>query len=184
MLRVYLAGPDVFWPNALEIAQAKEAICAAHGLAGRAPFNAGLDTSLPQAALWRRIFADNAALMREADAVIANLTPFRGASADAGTLVEIGWFWGAGKTVFGYSNDPAPFAQRTRALCRAWPDEQPGMAVEEFGLGDNLMIPGAIEASGGLFAMPEDHEARAFDDLGVFEALVKRVAGWEAGAAR
>ena len=96
MVCVYLAGPDVFLPHAREQAQAKEAICARFGLVGLSPFNPALDVSLPADVLWRRIFADNAALMARSDAVIANLTPFRGASADAGTLVEIGWFWGAG----------------------------------------------------------------------------------------
>ncbi|WP_297368373.1 nucleoside 2-deoxyribosyltransferase [Acidocella sp.] len=182
MLRVYLAGPDVFLPNAHEMARAKEAICAANGLVGLSPFNPGLDVSLAPDLLWRRIFADNAALMAGADVVIANLTPFRGASADAGTLVEIGWFWGAGKTVFGYSNAPAPFAQRTRALGAVWPDELPGVTVEEFGLADNLMIPGAIAGSGGLFAAPEDGRARALDDLDLFEALVRRVAARSRGA--
>lgn len=49
--------------------------------------------------------------------MIANLTPFRGASADAGTLVELGWFLGRGRPIFGYSNSATPFA--ARALGRA-----------------------------------------------------------------
>jgi nucleoside 2-deoxyribosyltransferase len=177
MVCVYLAGPDVFLPHAREQAQAKEAICARFGLVGLSPFNPALDVSLPADVLWRRIFADNAALMARSDAVIANLTPFRGASADAGTLVEIGWFWGAGKPVFGYSNDPAAFAARTEALRAVWADPLPGLEVENFGLVDNLMIPGAIEARGGMFMVPEDGVARAFDELEVFARCVERVVG-------
>ena len=35
--RIYLAGPEVFLPDAREIADAKKAICRAHGLEGVFP---------------------------------------------------------------------------------------------------------------------------------------------------
>ena len=43
-------------------------------------------------------------MMERSDIIIANLTAFGGASADAGTLIEVGWFLGKGKPIFGYSN--------------------------------------------------------------------------------
>ena len=46
-------------------------------------------------------------MMERSDIIIANLTPFGGASADAGTLIEVGWFLGKGKPMFGYSNTRA-----------------------------------------------------------------------------
>ena len=91
-LKAYLAGPDVFLPEAAAHAAAKIALCAAYGLTGVAPFNPDLDMNQPAALLWRRIYEDDLRMMRACDIIIANLTPFRGASADAGTLVELGWF--------------------------------------------------------------------------------------------
>jgi nucleoside 2-deoxyribosyltransferase len=77
VFKVYLAGPEVFLPNATEIGDAKKRICAAHGLAGLFP----LDQQHPQLAaaqLGMAIYHANVALMTAADAIIANLTPFRG----------------------------------------------------------------------------------------------------------
>ena len=93
----YLAGPDVFLPDAPAHAARKTAICAAHGITALPPLNEDLATlaSMAEAEAWRAIFAKDLALMECADLVIANLTPFRGASADAGTLVELGSVSGA-----------------------------------------------------------------------------------------
>ena len=49
-----------------------------------------------------------------ADAVIANLTPFRGPGADAGTVYELGYMAGRGKLCLGYSNDASVYADRVR----------------------------------------------------------------------
>ena len=59
-------------------------------------------------------------MMEESDIIIANLTPFRGASADAGTLIELGWFLGRGKPAFGYSNTATLFAARSASRNSAY----------------------------------------------------------------
>lgn len=173
-IRAYLAGPDVFLPHAAAQATAKIALCAAHGLTGIAPFNPGLDMSAPPDLLWRRIYADDLRMMNECDIIIANLTPFRGVSADAGTLVELGWFLGAGKPCWGYSNTAEPFASRAHAHRDKVADALPGLAVEDFGLSDNLMIEGAL--AGGL-ARPPDGISRPFDSLEIFELCLRRIRG-------
>jgi nucleoside 2-deoxyribosyltransferase len=179
MLRAYLAGPDVFLPNAAEHAARKVAICARHGFDGLSPFNeetAAL-TRLPADEAWRAIFATCIEMMESADLIIANLTPFRGPSADAGTLVELGWFLARNKPIFAYSNTATAFAERTRAHLAAIPDPVPGLAVEEFGLPDNLMIPGAARAAGGRhIVLPEDGRHHAFDAFDVFESCVETAA--------
>ena len=175
MLRAYLAGPDVFLPDAARHARVKAAICARHGIEGCPPLNedAGALAALPDDAAWRAIYAKDVAMMEAADLVIANLTPFRGASADAGTLVELGWFLGRGKPVFGYSNAAAGFAERSRALLAVQPDPVPGLAVEGFGLPDNLMIQGAaVQGGGHPILVPGDGRDRPFDSLELFEACV------------
>ena len=46
--------------------------------------------------------------MDQADVIIANLTPFRGPSADAGTVYELGYMLGKGdRLCLGYSNSPS-----------------------------------------------------------------------------
>lgn len=182
-MKVYLAGPDVFLPDARQHADRKVAICARYGLLGRPPFNedAGSLHATPDEAAWRRIFRGNLATMRQCDLVIANLTPFRGPSADAGTLIEVGWFLGRGRPVFGYTNSARGFAERSRLQVEALPDPLPGLSVEGFGLPDNLMIPGAV-LDGGAHPMvlPPDGRDRAFDALDVFERCVG-VAAWKMG---
>ena len=183
-ISAYLAGPDVFLPNAHDHARRKVAICARHGIAGRAPLNDAVGdlaapdlAARPQADAWISIFRKDVAMMEACDVIIANLTPFRGPSADAGTLIEVGWFLGRGKAVFGYSNSARPFAERSRLQTAALPDPVPGLTVEGFGLPDNLMIPGALLDGGGHpLVMPEDGRDHAFDALDVFERCVEAAA--------
>lgn len=166
-ITAYLAGPDVFLPDARTHADRRLAICARHGITGVAPLDAEGDGD------WQALFRRLLAQMEGCDIAIANLTPFRGPSADAGTLVEIGWFLGRGRPVFGYSNSATPFAARSLAQRHALPDPLPGIAVEEQGLADNLMVPGAVLIGGGHpMVLPEDGVDRGFDALDVFERCV------------
>jgi nucleoside 2-deoxyribosyltransferase len=162
MHRAYLAGPDVFLPDAAAHAARRIAICRAHGIEGLAPLDTG-------PANWRAIHDANIAMMQSADLMIANLTPFRGPSADAGTLVELGWFAGRGKPVFAYSNSRVDFSTRTRAFLERVPDPVAGMAVEGFALADNLMVPGAV---GMPILVPDEGPDVPFDGLAIFERCV------------
>lgn len=167
-IRAYLAGPDVFLPDARAHLARKAAICARHGLEGVAPLEEDDD-----AGGWHALFGRLLATMETCDIVIANLTPYRGASADAGTLVELGWFLGRGRPAFGYSNTARPFAERSRMLRKLLPDPLPSLAVEEHGLPDNLMVPGAVLRGGGHpMVLPPDGRDRPFDALDVFEHCV------------
>jgi nucleoside 2-deoxyribosyltransferase len=173
--RAYLAGPDVFLPDAPAHAARKVAICARHGIEGRPPLNEDLASlgSLPAEAAWSTIFRKDIGMMEECDLAIANLTPFRGVSADSGTLVEIGWFLGRGRPVFGYSNSAVPFSARCAAHAAMLPDPIPGITVEGFGLADNLMIEGAlVQAGGHPMLVPAGGSDQPFDSLDLFEACV------------
>jgi len=113
--------------------------------------------------------------------VIANLTPFRGASADAGTVYELGLARGLGKIIHDYSNDPALFAERTFALFGQGEydgselHDRDGLSIEQFDLHDNLMIEGGIALSGGIFLTHQAAEAEKYTDLTAFEALLIRL---------
>jgi nucleoside 2-deoxyribosyltransferase len=168
-MRLYLAGPDVFLPDPLARAARLKAICARHGLVGVSPLDAlpgepAEWADLPEAL---RIARRNEAHIASCDALVANLTPFRGPSADAGTVFELGFCRALGRPVHGWSNDATPFADRTRAFlgtCHA-----DGMAIEDFGLADNLMIEGAIAASGGIFVAEPCPDAERWVRLAAFE---------------
>ena len=104
-MKVYLAGPDVFLPDAVQIGRRKVEICARHGLIGRYPLDNPVDLTAADASL--RIYQGLEAMMDECSAIIANLTPFRGPGADPGTVYELGYMAARGKYCLGYSNDPA-----------------------------------------------------------------------------
>src|SRR5262249_58475336 len=114
-VRAYLAGPDIFLPDAGGWAERKKAICARHGLVGVSPLDhlpeAPRDwDALPE---WRRLALRNEAHIRSCDLMIANLTPFRGPSADVGTVYELAYMRGLGRPVFGYATTAVGFARRT-----------------------------------------------------------------------
>ena len=176
MITAYLAGPDVFLPDAVAHGSRKVEICARYGILGRVPLNEEL-SALPADDAWWAIFHNDLLLMEACDIIIANLTPFRGPSADSGTLVELGWFLGRRRPIFAYSNTATLFDARSRAQVRAVPDPLPGLALEGFGLPDNLMIPGAVrEGGGGRVVLPPDGRDRPFDALDVFEQCVAQAA--------
>lgn len=147
---VYLAGPEVFLPNALEVGRKKQAICAEAGLDGLFPLDAQLDlTGLDKTEQARRIALGNEGLMRRADAIIANMTPFRGVSMDAGTAYEIGFMRALGRPVFAYTNaGPADYRARAAQFSKCprlpFDCDRPGFELEDFGLIDNLMMAVAV----------------------------------------
>lgn len=172
--RVYLAGPDVFLPDPQRAGAAKKALCERHGFAGVFPLDADLELEgLPRRDAALAIGAANEALIRGCQLLVANLTPFRGPSADAGTVWELGFACGLGLTVFGYSNVARDFAARTRAFLREHPD---GLALESFDLADNLMLVHAIEKSGGTFVAKATARAKRYTDLAAFEECLAAAA--------
>jgi nucleoside 2-deoxyribosyltransferase len=169
----YLAGPDVFLPNAIAHAARKVEICQRFGLRALPPLNEDVETAAKALDVWRAIYEKDIALMERCDIIIANLTPFGGASADAGTLIEVGWFLGKGRPIFGYSNSFESFEQRMR---RQFGKGHADLGIEGFHLPDNLMIVGAVHSGGYPIFVPSDGEARGIDALDVFEACAAAAA--------
>src|SRR5713226_3515228 len=178
-MKIYLAGPDVFLPDAVEIGRRKADICAYHGLSGLYPLDNVIDLSAADASL--NIFKGNEAMMIEADAIIANLTPFRGPGADAGTVYELGYMAGRGKLCLGYSNDPSCYADRVRQFTDVSSRDgrlvdAMGLTVEDFGLSDNLMMIHALDLYGCALVTPKRAPADLWHDLGAFETCVRMAA--------
>ena len=181
-MRIYLAGPEVFLANADDVGARKKALCAHFGFTGLFPLDTVIAHSDSPVATGFAISAANEGLIASADIVIANLTPFRGPSADVGTVYEIGLARGMGKVIHGYSNSPELYTDRVFHHCGTGNiNDQPagelrdrdGLKIEEFGLRDNLMIDGGIHLSGGHLLVSE--EAVALDCLDTFEQLLQRL---------
>jgi nucleoside 2-deoxyribosyltransferase len=136
-MRLYLAGPDVFRSDAKDWAGRVRELCRAAGHEALVP----LDDDVPATAA--AIYRSNLQHIAAADAVLANLNPFRGDEPDSGTCVEIGYALALGKLVIGYADDLRPLRERLRASGPGadgrWRDAG-GHAVEDFGLPLNLML--------------------------------------------
>src|ERR1700746_2557688 len=168
----YLAGLDVFLPNAVAHAARKVEICRRFGLRGLPPLNQDVETAAKAVDVWQSIYEKDIAMRKRCDIIIANLTPFGGASADAGTLIEVGWFLGKGKPIFGYSNTRDNFESRMR---RQLGDDYAELGIEGFHQPDNLMIVGAVHSGGYPIFVPTDDKARGIDAPDVFEACAEAV---------
>lgn len=170
--RVYLAGPEVFFPEPehRRIVQSKKRILADHGFEGVDPLDTALDLPRNESRQdWGfRIYRANRALMDSCQAVIANLTPFRGVSADPGTVFEVGYMIAQGKAVAGYTMDHRDYFQRAGGTA----EDALGHAIEDFELSDNLMIEcGIVEAGGQVVRGREPPHPRFYDE-DVFERCV------------
>ncbi len=176
--RIYLAGPEVFLLNAKEVGEQKKKLCQKHGFTGVFPIDIEVKAegkSPRQVGL--EISRINEELIKSCDAVIANLTPFRGISADVGTVFEVGFAHALGKTVLSYTNVAATFTERTSEELgdevKRWADgrlrDGLGMFVEENKLVDNLMVDGAINVNSGVLVVEQAPAGELFTFLGGFE---------------
>jgi nucleoside 2-deoxyribosyltransferase len=172
-MKVYLAGPDVFLPDAVEAGRRKVELCSRYGLTGLYPLDNAVDLAARDASL--RIFRGNEAMMNEADAIIANLTPFRGPGADAGTVYELGYMAARGKLCLGYSNDPTSYADRVRNFITV--TSRNGHLVDAEGLTvENFMMVHALDLHGCALVTPQQAPADIWHDLTAFETCVRLAA--------
>lgn len=146
--RVYLAGPDVFYPDVAERADKLKDTCRHYGFEGVFPLDSGLQLISPIAREENGylIYEANIKLIRSCQAILANMSPFRGPSLDAGTAFEIGYGRALGLEVVGYTSDLTLYKDRVT------PD---GLMIEDFGMIDNLMLHAAV--CGDIFKNP--HQA-------------------------
>lgn len=149
---IYLAGPDVFYPDAIQRGAMMKAALAARDMTGLFPLDSELhpgDYRDPRE-LALAIAEACEGQIRKADMGIFNIEPWRGPEADDGTAYELGFMAALGKPVILYSSDPRSFAERIAAdvyqgevyqdghLTRGKRD---GMLIEAFdGFADNLML--------------------------------------------
>lgn len=129
--RIYLAGPDIYHPDAAQRGQAMLELCASYG--HRATFP--LTQPFPKGnkrdrSIW--IYSTNTRLIRNSDLIIANLNPYQGDQPDSGTVFEIGLAIGHRIPVIAYRKDTTPM-HRNRS-------HQTGDSIEDYDLPVALML--------------------------------------------
>ncbi len=166
MKTVYLAGFDVFRADALAHGAWLKLQCRNHGFEGLYPLDNQAPAGLPGRALAQWIYEANTALIRQADAVMANLNAFRGAEPDSGTAFEVGYAVALGKPVWAHTDHADSLVQR---LAVAQADDPPrhvdaqGYTVEDFGLSLNLMLACSATVVSGDAVQCLAHMAQALD---------------------
>ena len=143
-MKIYLAGPDVFRPDAAGWSAKARELCRHYGYEPLLPIDH--DETKPKA-----IFQANIDLIRKAQIVVANLDPFRGAEPDSGTCFELGYAGALGKKLVGYVGSVSTVRERVAAhegRPSAGVDAR-GWAIEDFGLTVNLMMACSMRIVGG-----------------------------------
>ncbi|MDR6519751.1 nucleoside 2-deoxyribosyltransferase [Variovorax paradoxus] len=147
--RIYLAGPDVFRPDARAHFVRLSAACDAAGLAALLPADGNEEqtSDAPE----KQIYEANMQRLRGADGVVANLASFRGMEPDSGTVFEVGAAIALGIPVVAYGVPEGSYADRVRAALPCEVDANgvlreagTGIAVEDFGQQLNLMLACSI----------------------------------------
>ena len=150
-MRVYIAGPDVFRPDLSDWSAHVRSRLAALGHQALIPTDSQQTTA-------GAIYAANVGMIRHADALLANVNPFRGDEPDSGTCFEIGFASALGTPVIAYLDDARALKDRLGGA------DARGQQVEDFGLPLNLMLGCACRiVVGGIDA--------AIDALETFEAF-------------
>lgn len=174
-MKIYLAGPEVFHKDAEAIGRAKAALCARHGLEGLFPLDAAVSAEgLTPYQHGLAIYRADVAMMDACQAIVANLTPFRGPHADPGTAFELGYMRAQGKPCFAYSTAPGVLKDRLGPDAR----DDDGYAIEDFAMADNLMLEGAAASveGGGIQTPPSPADGDPFWDFRAFEACLLQAA--------
>jgi nucleoside 2-deoxyribosyltransferase len=180
--RIYLAGPEVFMKDAHSIGVTKKSLCDEYGFEGVFPFDVQIETSgITAREAGLLISRTNEELICSCHAIIANITPFRGPSADVGTAYEMGFGHALGLRVCAYSNSSISFAERTMmAMNRPSKRDEFGvlrdendMSIEEWDMLDNLMIEGCVHNSGGTIITEDVPRHEMFSSLKGFEKCLQ-----------
>jgi len=149
MLKIYLAGPDVFETDAVEQGLALKNLCRQYGFEGLFPLDNEVVCDGTPYEVAKTIREANIKLLEECDIVMANLNPFRGLEPDSGTVYEVGYAAALGKKVYAYAQDRRSMLERVHEEQRLSEDAvlcQDGKIIEDFGLSHNLMMLDTVVA--------------------------------------
>lgn len=145
--QIYLAGFDVFRQDAIAHGRHLQQLCLEHGFKGLYPLDNSAPKQLRGELLAQWIYQSNIALIEQADAVIANVNPFRGYEPDSGTVFEIGYAIAKQKPVAVYTEQQGDLLSQIPHQEQGALDlDQQGYVVENFGLNLNLMLACSVDA--------------------------------------
>ena len=154
--KLYLAGPEVFLPNATEMAEKQRQLCEKYGFISLHPMDNNINLSDQSMQTAVQIYRSDVSQIRECNIVVANCNAFRGLLMDDGTAYEIGFGNALGKPAYGYIASLNSLAERTRSQypCRQLADgttiDQDGYLVtDDFGTSINLMMQCGMLDTGG-----------------------------------
>jgi len=184
-IKVYLAGPEVFLRNAREQLDRKIELTKAAGLIPVSPGDFVIPPQPSKRQFGHAVSEIDEKMMDTADAIIANLTPYHGVSADVGTCYELGYMCAQGKLAYAYTNVAADM--RTRTVAHYGGDvvtdatgrlrgRRDGLAVEDVDMADNLMMQGGVERRGGRMIIHDAAPEALYTDTTAFEACLRLLA--------
>jgi nucleoside 2-deoxyribosyltransferase len=156
MLKIYLAGPDVFEPDAIEKGAALKELCRQFGFEGLFPLDNAIVSHGTPYDTAKAIREANIKLLESSDIVMANLNPFRGLEPDSGTVYEVGYGAALRKKVYGYASDRRTMVERVREAQGLADDAtvcKDGMIIEDFGMSHNLMLIDVVVADDARAAL-------------------------------
>lgn len=150
-LAIYIAGPDVFAPDDIEMGKKKVEICEKYGFVGIYPtfllpediFSGKYDRDFVGESVSKACIDG----IMQSDIILGNMTPFRGFEMDSGTAFEMGVAKALNKKLYGYSQDNRTYIERmeqegggvfvdTLGTHR----DKRGFAIENVNEGENSMI--------------------------------------------
>jgi nucleoside 2-deoxyribosyltransferase len=183
-LKIYLAGPEVFLPNAREMLDRKAAMARAAGFTPLSPGDLKVEKRATMRDFAFAISEVNERMMIEADAIIANLTPWRGISADVGTVYELGFMCALDKIAYAYTNVGKRHFERVADYyhgrhardASGTPRGPDGLAMEDYELHDNLMLPAGAERRGGKVVIGNAPPDAVYTDTTAFAACLRHIA--------
>ena len=151
--KVYWVGPYVFAKSSEMMIKKMQAVAKDHNFR---LLPAGIIDSSTED--MNALYRENLVQMKSADFMIADISQFRGVSAENGTAFSMGFMYGLGKPVFAYSGDRLLFYDRIVAdlvlhdrkvveTVDGRIRDDHGDSLEVFDMADNLMLHGAVEIS-------------------------------------
>lgn len=150
-LSIYIAGPDVFASDDLEMGKVKVEICEKYGFNGLYPsfllpedlFSGKYDPDYVGEVVNDRCLGG----IKKAEIILGNMTPFRGREMDSGTAFEMGYAKALDKIIYGYSMDNRTYIERMQqdeggviVDARGTYRDKAGYAIEDVNEGENSMI--------------------------------------------
>jgi nucleoside 2-deoxyribosyltransferase len=144
MRKIYIAGPDVFELDSIEIGEKYSKLCKNYGFIGLYPLDNIISFKQEKQKIAQDIFLANKKLLNECDIVIANLNSFRGKESDSGTVWECGYASALGKEVYAYiSRDSTyleQFSKDEKVLSENRYLDLKNKVIEDFDYPLNLML--------------------------------------------